>query len=615
MDIVKLENDSNSDRGYHPFFVVLLILLFHILFFFKYYDAIIHQITLRDFDGYWHLARVQDLYKYGNVYETLFSRSNAPYGENLHWTKAFDLMLYAGAYAGSYFFNFNVSLLWWSIIINPFLHVLTFLVLFWGLRDFFGDMRASIFGVLFPFQLFLDSIYDMGVPDHHGAIIFFFSLFIALCFKSIIRESWKMFSLCGIVGGLSIWLSIENISVVLIAGLVFGLIWILKGDTYKRNNFIFFSMLLLSTLLTMLIDAGTNDFMKIEYDRRSIVHVFLWSTIVLFWLLIAFLSKWSTFLEKRIGRIIAAIIGATACILLMYEFFPLFFTNPLSEVNPLIKLIYFDQTNEVSGLFSGRHVHPKVNYLYWAMTLPAVPISIIIARRNHSKERTVWIFITLINLFYIIFSALVFRMITLTTLCALIPISYAVAHYYVLINKKVNRSYYRIVRTIFILTCAFSFIVPAMIFNEKQTDNLISNTKFLSQFCEYLNHDQYFQEKPRRVLTSFNIGPLLLYKTKHEVIGTPSHRNVSGILDTYHVMNADNESDAHMIVRRRGIQVILIGRPDYGIYDYFIDIKNTKNKGDIFHHQLWKEKIPAWLQMYPVPKYFEGKIKVFKVTG
>jgi hypothetical protein len=610
---MKLENESNSDKGYHPFFIVMLILLFHSLFFFKYYDPIIHQITLRDFDGYWHLVRVQDLYHYGNINETLLSRSNAPYGESLHWTKAFDLMLYAGAYAGSFFMDFNVALLWWSIIINPLLHVLTFLALFWGLRDFFGDMRASIFGVLFPFQLFLDSIYDMGVPDHHGAIIFFFSLFIALCCKSIIRENWKIFSLCGIAGGLSIWLSIENIALILIAISVFGFIWILKGDTYKRYNFIFSFMVLLATLFTMLIDAGNNDFLKIEYDRRSIVHVFLWFTIMVFWILVALVSKWSTLLEKKIGRIIWATIGATACIFLMYEFFPLFFKNPLSEVNPIIKSIYFDQTNEVSGLFSGSHFHPKVNYVYWAMTLPAIPISIILARLNHSKERSVWIFITLINIFYIVFSALMFRMITLATLCALIPISYGLSHYFVLINNKLNRSYYRVVRTIFILTCAFSFLVPAMIFNDKQPDDLISDTKFMSQFCEYLNHDPYFVEKPRRVLTSFNIGPLLLYKTKHEVIGTPSHRNVSGILDTYHIMNARNESDAHMIINKRGIQVILIGRPAYGIYDFFIDINNVKNQDDIFHHQLWKGKIPVWLQLYPVPKYLEGKIKVFKV--
>jgi hypothetical protein len=81
-------------------------------------------------------------------------------------------------------------------------------------------------------------------------------------------------------------------------------------------------------------------------------------------------------------------------------------------------------------------------------------------------------------------------------------------------------------------------------------------------------------------------------------------------------MNAKTEKDAHMIIRQRGIQVLLIGKPENGIGDYFIDIKNNRNEFEkIFHHQLWKGIIPAWLQAYPVPKSLEGKIKIFRIIG
>ncbi len=610
---MKLKCRKNNEPGYHPFFIVMMILLVHILIFYKYHDLILHQITLRDFDGYWHLVRVKDLYHFGNTYHTTLFRSNAPYGENLHWTSAFDFMLYAGAYIGSFFVDFNIALLWVSIILNPFLHALTFLALFWGLRDLIGDLRASIFGVFFPFQLYLYGVFDMGVPDHHGVQMFIFSLFIALSIKSILCDSRKIFLFSGIAGGLSIWLGIECILVVLIAISFFGLTWILEGKTYQSKNLLFSLMLLLTTFLTMVIDTRYGELMKIVYDRPSIVHVFLFLTTTSFWVLVALVSKWSNVLEKKNARIIAATIGATACIFLLHELFPLFLKNPLSEVHPVIKFIYLNQTNEFTGLFSGNHLHEEIAYVYWAMTLPAVPISIFLAKNHQAKERKIWLFIALMNIFYILLSAFIFRMITYATLCALIPLSYAISHFFIFINNKVRYPYHRIARTLFILTCGFSFLIPALMFNSKKPEYLISDTKFLSHLCQYLNDNPYFQKKPRRILTCINFGPLLLYKTPHEVIGTPSHRNVSGILDTYYIMNAQKEDEAHKIILRRGIQVIIIGRPEYGIGDYFID--NSKELDKIFHHQLWKGNIPSWLQTYPVPKNLEGKIKVFRVTG
>jgi asparagine N-glycosylation enzyme membrane subunit Stt3 len=616
MSTINLEEKKNNDIGYHPLFIVTIICLFHIIIFFLNKNAVLQQITLRDFDGYWHLARAKDLYNFGNTYHTIQLRSNAPYGESLHWTSSFDLMLFAGAYIGSFFVDFNVALLWWSIMINPLLHVLSFLVLFWGLRDFTGNIRASIFGILFPFQLFLLGIFDMGVPDHHGVQIFLFSLFIALIIKSILSGNFKFFSLCGIVGGISIWFGLESIAIILIAISFFGLEWIIEGESYRTKNLLFSFVLFLTTLFLFLLDTRKDDLRDIVYDRISIVHVFLFFCITVFWIILNVLSKSGDILKNKTNRFIAATTGSVACILLMYHFFPLFFKNPLSVVNPAVKSIYLNQTSEFTGLFFGDKIHPTVSYIYWALTLPAIPLSIFFAWRHQGKEKYIWIFIAIINIVYIISAASLFRFIIYAILCALIPISYFIANIYILMNKNINHSYHRIIRTVFILTCCFSFFVPSMIPNTTKHDLLMSDPKFLSKFCNYLNSDPFFENKPRRILTSIYYGPLLLYKTQHEVIGTPGHRNVSGIIDTYNVMNTQNAENAHAIIRQRGVQVLLIGRPEYGIGDYFLETnKKSKEPGDIFHRQLWKGKIPAWLEIYPVPKSLEGKIKVFRVIG
>ncbi|NTW43953.1 MAG: hypothetical protein HGB14_05850 [Anaerolineaceae bacterium] len=498
---------------------------------------------------------------------------------------------------------------------NPVLHVLSFLVLFWGLRDLIGDTRASLLGIILPFQPYLTSNFNVDVPDHHGSLIFIFSLFIALVIKSILSGKWKAFSICGIAGGISIWFGIESIVVVLIALSVFGFTWVLEGKNYQRNNLLFTLFLLLTTILTMFIDTGSNELMKIEYDRRSLGHVFLWLTMTAFWILVALLSKYTGVLEKKTGRIVVAAIGATACVLLMHELFPLFFKNPLFEIDPAIKLIYLDQTTEFTGLFSKPNNSSLSSIIYWAMTLPGIPVGIFLAWRSLNKERQAWIFVTLINTAFVVMSALTLRMISYAILCSLIPISYAIYLPFAFITNNIGRPYAMIARSAFIVFCCYFFLLPAIVFRSDNNNKMLMNDgKFLLNVCQYLNEDQYFENKSRRILTSIYMGPLLLYKTPHEVVGTPSHRNVSGILDTYYVMNSLREEDAHMIIRRRGIQAILIGRPEDGIGDYFTrNINKNQHSGEIFHHQLWNGKIPAWLQMYSVPKSLKGKIKVFKV--
>lgn len=609
MNIRNFEKNINDHKGYHPLFIFMLILLFHILLFFKFKESILNQITLRDFDGYWHLARTRDLYFFGNTYTTTLLRSNAPYGERIHWTSAFDLLLYAGARFLSFFVDFNLALLWWSIILNPFLHALTFLILFWGLRDLMGNLRASIFGILFTFQLYIFGLFDMGVPDHHGAQIFLFSMFLALIVKSVLNDNRKLFAISGTIGGISLWFGIENISIVLIVISFLGIMWILEGNTYQSKNILFSFALLTTISITIFFDTKPDEIMMAVYDRASIVHVFLFLIITSFWAIVTFFSKWNNFLKNKNIRIIAATTGAIACILLMRILFANFFLNPISDVNPVIKLIYLNQTSEFTGLFS--EGHSNIEYVYFLFRLPAVPIGIYLALKKHSKEKIVWIFITMINIFYIVFSALMSRIIPYSIICSLIPISYTISQFYLFITEKISPVYYRIARTTFIFACGFSFIVPTIIFSNKQPDILLYNKDFLSQVCRYLNDEKFFEQKPKRILTSIYLGPLIFYKTQHEVIGTPSHRNVSGILDTYHIMNAQKENDAHAIIHRRGIQFILIGRPKDGIGDYFID--NIKTSDEIFHHQLWKGNIPYWLKVYPVPKSLEGKIKIFRV--
>ena len=53
--------------------------------------------NLADSDCYMHLIRASDLYHHGQWYDPVWIKSNAPFGEPLHWSRPFDVLLLAGA--------------------------------------------------------------------------------------------------------------------------------------------------------------------------------------------------------------------------------------------------------------------------------------------------------------------------------------------------------------------------------------------------------------------------------------------------------------------------------------------------------------------------------------
>ncbi len=95
-------------------------------------------------DSYMWLLRVEDWWRQGDWYANRVAFANAPYGDVLHWTRPFDLVLLAGALPLSAVMNFRDALLYWGIAVSPVLQFLSVLALSWGTRPSFSN-RAFVF--------------------------------------------------------------------------------------------------------------------------------------------------------------------------------------------------------------------------------------------------------------------------------------------------------------------------------------------------------------------------------------------------------------------------------------------------------------------------------------
>ena len=70
-------------------------------------------------DGYMRLLRVIELAQGGAWDDPISERSNAPYGEVLHWTRPLDVILLLGRGLGAVFTDFQTALLVWAALFGP----------------------------------------------------------------------------------------------------------------------------------------------------------------------------------------------------------------------------------------------------------------------------------------------------------------------------------------------------------------------------------------------------------------------------------------------------------------------------------------------------------------
>jgi hypothetical protein len=607
-------NESERPRRagtHYLLFASILLIGFHAGMFWKSGDAIHHRIIPFDGDGYWHLLRVEKLYKTHEWYDLSLSRSNAPYGEKIHWTKAFDLLLFAGAVIASPLITFREALYWWGVFINPVLHLLALFALAWSVRPLLGSDNASLIGYLFPFQLFTALQFGVGRPDHHGLMLCLFVLLLGATLRLIIAEPSRAWCFSfGAIASIAVWAGIESLVAVFLSLIFLGLAWVCYRRSFGHQNLHMSLAMLFTAALTLILNDPISEFFKVELDRSSIVHLSLWGLIALFWVIAIFLERGSRLTDRPKKRLVIVLAGAFACIILMYNVFPKFFDGPTADVDPEVKAVYLSQVSEFKPLFSQCVQFPNGIKLSWGLTLLALPSSIIFFLRSSGQKRFAWAFITLLTLAYISLPMYQMRWLSYAQLVSIIPLSQLLGKILQWEGSKIKKPLKPFVRCFTILIFCGSPILILLFPNSAKQVSLLQQPDYRNSLCLYLNDRRVFGNRPMRILTRIDLGPYILYKTKHEVIGTPAHRNERGILDTFAVWNAKDNETAHQIINNRGINVILIERPEKALYQHLISDPEIALK---FYFRLWHGSVPDWLNSLPVPISLDQKVKAFRV--
>ena len=136
----------------------------------------------------------------------------------------------------------------------------------------------------------------------------------------------------------------------------------------------------------------------------------------------------------------------------------------------------------------------------------------------------------------------------------------------------------------------------------------------VSAAAHVLENAPYNAGAPKLILNGINEGMDLLLETRHTVLSAPFHENINGNLDALRFFQATDPQTAEEIIRRRGVDFVLLCRKTESIYLYTDPQQASETAiSRPLAKRLLSNDIPAWL--HPIPLDKGSDILLFQVRS
>ncbi|MBP1762954.1 MAG: rane protein required for N-linked glycosylation-like protein [Firmicutes bacterium] len=584
---------------------ILKMILLTFLFLLAKEGSLLHKngldsFMLCDTDTYMRLVRVQQLHDTGMWFDNIIYRSNAPYGEVLHWSRFLDLLLLMGAGVGSVFLSFKEALFWWGYFISPILMGCSVIALSWSARPLFDQYTRIIMICFFFSQPGIVAYYSFGRPDHHSLLLFLFILLIGATIRMLRCAEKNTFYpyVTGILAATGIWVSVEALApVVLVTGTLI-ILWVKNPLQYLLSAQRFILTLTVCSCFFLLLERPFGQWSTVEYDKISIVHVI---SFFVMWGMLKFVMPYGE--GKRWSRILLLVFLPIVALTGLSTLFPYLVRGPYAAVDPEIVSIWLSKVSEAQPLsFVDRDTIARtitlVGNIVFVLPYSLLPL---FGRRKITAE---WVFLNSGIFLFIGMTAYQVRFSPYAELLMLFPMAFVFKFCSGKLQQTQQRLLLRMLRITLIVAMALgNHLVAWAVMSPSTVNSPAPPIRELTQFL-----DTYTPAST--ILIDMDLGPRLLYETKHRVIATPYHRNNSGILYWYHVMAAETDQDAYNLLNERSVDLVVIsleGTERVLLAD--LPDKNT------FYYRLINGKYPHWLRPVSLTENLRNSFKVFEVIS
>jgi len=556
-------------------------------------------------DSYMRLLRVAHLYHSGDWFDHAIPRSNAPYGEVLHWTRPADLLFLSGALVLKPVFGFERALFVWGVCLGPLLHVAMVMVLVWAVAPVFDQERRFLLVLAVVSQIAIWPHGVLGRTDHHMLILLIFAASLGGVWRMLLGDRRPAVALAaGAAAGFGLWLSVEFLVVWAVLFAALSVCWVRAGGDLASRCLRHAAGLTAVVALALPLERLPEAWWAVEYDRISVVHLLVGLLATGFWAAAAGVARagWVTTTSRRL--IVCVLGGAIAGGVLLLVF-PKFFAGPEVDYDPGLRSIFLDYVRETQPLWPTNLGNAGWMMIFLGSAVFGVPY--LLLRLWRDRWADVWPFWLVITLGLFAYLPLALEMRRFTGFPALL-LAVLIADLMAALLARMRGA--ALARRHLVLVMA----VPAIFFGPVAVGGALwtaergtsAGSCRLAPLIRELNRPDGLGATSLTVLASVNFGPRLMYDTPHRVVTTPYPRNAAGQLDAFHIYAATDLEAARRLVSARGIDLIVtcLNRPMYGALSASPDSLDSR---------LRRGEPPDWLRPVALGEEAGRDIAVFRV--
>ncbi|MEL6818695.1 MAG: hypothetical protein AAFP80_08615 [Pseudomonadota bacterium] len=541
-------------------------------------------------DDILRLVHARDLLAGQGWYDPVQYRLGLAEGTVMHWSKLIDAPIAALVLVGGE----TLAAFAWPLLLAFF----ALSGIAYGAIKLGGNAVALPAGIIGVAALWSIGTFSVGAFDHHNvqAVLLIWSAALLIAGNAPERDA----ALSAIMCALMLAIGMETLPYVAVIGLwVAGAFAI--GGLPRRVATAFGGGLVVALVALFPTLVPPSSWLSRACDAFSSFHV----TMGIIGGAGLFLAGQPTNRKAQLGVLgITGLVGVVAVVAL----FPHCLTNPLADLPPLLRDFWLEGVIETRSAFDIAQSDPFSLLAFFGMSIAAFIVTCLACFRRYNRADA-WLFIILLAT---AISVTIWqqRGFMFAAVLATIPLSVAVT--------KSRARYHNGKQSSALLMMAALWIVSINIVwfaTSAQLAKAFSNAPTLQEqiakadprdFCYDANLYGALADEPEGVvLSSTNVGPMILAHTQHRAIAGPYHRNIDGNMLLIETM-LGAPSGARAALAAKGVTHIAdcVNGPDAR------DFKNAAPNG--FQAQLHQNhKRFDWLEL--LPESADTPLRIFRV--
>ena len=585
-------------RGQNALLIVGALWLECVIVWLIWHSGSFATLAFRDPDDAMRLVQIRDFLAGQSWFDVSQHRVNPPEGGPMHWSRLVDLPITGVIWLLRPLVGGVLAEIIACVAIPMALLGGICITLYQSLQAFLGTHRAllcvALLATCFPI---LTQLAPLRI-DHHGwQIAMATTLMLGLLHNDPRKGGW-------IIGSaLALWLHIssEGLPYAALTGGILTLRYAWSADEWPRLIRTL-GLLVIGSAALLLLTHGWSASLTSYCDAMSPLYLAPLALV----LTITLTGRWlmgNTSIVRRIAPVVAG--GGVGALLFLNIAGPCL-AGPFQTLDPLVYSFWYQGVLE--GLPISAQDWPTRGVILLPSLFGIAGMALATQRESDHMRRITWLSLLALAIGGLGIALLVMRAMSVAHLFALPGLAYLIARLYPRIAALSSMP------TRVLLTTALCILSPAgLAVAGHQIGEALSDKEdedgnkpaITTPKC-----DNAAQVEALRTLSAttifapIDIGPAILQRTSHSVIGTAHHRNVDGMGQVIHAFLAEPDK-ARNIIMQSGAEYLLLCPT----------LNEVKRYGKVeptgLAAQMMKDDVPVWLSLQPVTGL--SAMKLYKI--